>query len=168
MNKEVLRLEAAQYRELAAQIKQSYADIDDETLHDTLEGLSNLPDIIESIVRSSLEDDVLIVGLKSRIEDMSARLTRFRLRYDKKRELVAWAMGSTAIEKLEVSDFAVWLRQGAPRLDVTDESRLPASFLVPQPPKVDRTALTLALKAGQIVPGAALGTGAAHIAVKTR
>ena len=85
MNKEVLRLEAAQYRELAAQIKQSYADIDDETLHDTLEGLSNLPDIIESIVRSSLEDDVLIVGLKSRLEDMSARLTRFRLRYEKKR-----------------------------------------------------------------------------------
>jgi len=62
---------------------------------------------------------------------MGARLARFKLRYDKKRELVAWAMERAAIEKLEVSDFAVWLRQGSLRLDVTDESQLPQEFLVP-------------------------------------
>jgi len=57
---------------LAAQMKLSYAAIDDETLSDALEGLSNLPDIIESIIRSSLEDDIL--GLKSRLEEWARAL----------------------------------------------------------------------------------------------
>ena len=40
----VLAAETARYGTLAEELKASFADIDDETLTDTLEGLSELPD----------------------------------------------------------------------------------------------------------------------------
>ena len=53
MDKEVLRNEGtAHHRLLADQLKESFGELDDETLKDTLQGISDLPDIIEEIVRS--------------------------------------------------------------------------------------------------------------------
>ena len=50
-SKEILRLEAGRFRLLTDQLKCDFSDIDDETLLDTLEGLSDLPQMLEAIVR---------------------------------------------------------------------------------------------------------------------
>ena len=49
-----LRNELSTYLILSGQLKAQYAEIDEETLTDTLEGLSQLPDLIQAIIRSSL------------------------------------------------------------------------------------------------------------------
>lgn len=167
-DKEILRTEAAQYRRLADQLRQDYAGLDDETLTDTLEGLSDLPDMIAEIVRSSLEDEALIHGLKVRIEAMTARSTRLKERHERKRKLACWALGAAGLPKLILPDFSVSLSQGQMRLLISDEAKLPRSFLVPQPPKPDRTAITSALKRGEAVEGALLVLGDPHITVRTR
>jgi hypothetical protein len=163
-----MRTEAAQYRTLADQLKRDYAGIDDETLADTLLGLSELPDMIEALVRSSLEDHALMEALKLRLEEMNDRLARFRHRFEKKRALACWAMGSSGIDKVQAEDFSVGLRFGNPRLEVVEESKVPEAFLVPQPPRLDRSKLAQALKAGEVIEGAALVPGEPHIAVRTR
>jgi hypothetical protein len=56
MNSEFLRTELSHYLILGDQLKAQYADIDDETLRDTLEGISELPQLIQEVVRSSLDD----------------------------------------------------------------------------------------------------------------
>lgn len=168
MDKEVLRSEAAQYRALSDQLKAAFGDVDDETLKDTLEGLSELPEMIEEIVRSSLEDEALITGLKTRLDDMTARLSRFKVRQERKRELACWAMGSAGIPRLDVADFSVYLRRATLKLVVDDEKMVPAAFLIPQPPKIDRGLLMTALKRGESVEGAALTNGEPHIAVRTK
>jgi hypothetical protein len=168
MDKEVLRSEAAHYRLLTDQLKQDFGDLDDETLKDTLEGLSDLPDLIEEIVRSSLEDDALITGLKTRLDDMNARLSRLKARLERKRELATWAMGSAGIPRLDVADFSAFLRQGSVKLVVSDEKQLPLAYLIPQPPKIDRGLLLNALKRGEAIDGAMLATGEPHIAVRTK
>jgi hypothetical protein len=168
MDKEVLRSEATHYRLLADQLRQDFTSLDDETLTDTLEGVSDLPDMIAEIVRSSLEDDALIVGLKTRLDDMNARLSRLKARLERKRELAAWAMGSAGIPRLDVADFSAFLRQGSVKLLVSDEKNLPPAYLIPQPPKVDRGSLLNALKRGEVVEGAMLSTGEPHIAVRTK
>jgi hypothetical protein len=168
MNTEVLRTEAAHYRLLQDQLKQDYAGLDDETLADTLEGLSELPEMIEEIVRSSLDDEAMIAGLKLRADAMAERLCRLRERHQKKRQLAAWALGAAGLARMKAPEFSVSLSEGAVRLEVSDESRLPALYLVPQPAKPDRAAITAALKRGEAVEGATLVQGQPYISVSTR
>jgi hypothetical protein len=168
MNTDVLRSEAAHYRLLQDQLKQDFSGLDDETLANTLEGLSELPDMIEEIVRSSLDDEAMIAGLKLRADAMAARLCRLKERHQKKRQLAAWALGAAGLPKLKAPDFSVSLSEGAVRLELSDESKLPALYLVPQPAKPDRASIAAALKRGEAVEGAALVQGQPYISVSTR
>jgi len=164
----VLAAEVGRYTSISSKLREDFSGIDDETLTDTLEGLSTLPDLLNALVRSSLEDEALAAALKARIGDMKARLERLEQRQDRKRELVCGAMTHAGLAKLSAEDFSVSLRQGTPRLQVKDESVIPAFFLVPQPPKVDRADLLNALKRGEEVVGAVLEDGIPHIQVRTR
>ena len=165
---EILRSEISHYLILADQLKALYQDIDDETLLDTLEGISDLPELIQGLIRSSLEDEVLISALKQRVEDMQARLSRLKDRFERKRELASWAMTNAEILKMQTADFTLSLRQGPPRLDVIDQEKVPAEYLVPQPPRLDRSGLIGALKRGDVIPGAVLIEGQMHVAVRVR
>jgi hypothetical protein len=163
-----IRTEVSHYLILADQLKALYEDIDDDTLRDTLEGISDLPDLVKAIVRSSLDDEVLIGALKQRVEDMQARLSRLKDRFDRKRELACWAMTNAEMAKIQTEDFTLSLRQGPPRLDVTDQEKIPSEFFIPQPPRLDRTGLINALKRGDVIPGSILISGEMHIAVRVR
>ena len=165
---ETLRPEVSHYLILAEQLKALYQEIDEDSLHDTLEGICALPDLIKALIRSSLDDETLIAALKQRVEDMQARLSRLKDRFDRKRELACWAMTSADIPRIQSEDFTLSLRQGPPRLDVIDQDRIPTEYLIPQPPKLDRSGLISALKRGDVVPGSILVNGEMHIAVRVR
>ena len=167
MQTQILASEISQYLFLADQLKALYQDID-ETLLDTLEGISDLPQLIQGLIRSSLEDEVLIAALKQRVEDMQARLSRLKDRFERKRELASWAMTNAEILKMQTGDFTLSLRQGPPRLDVVDQEKIPPEYLVPQPPRLDRSGLIGALKRGDVIPGAVLIDGQMHVAVRVR
>src|SRR6185295_2541413 len=77
---ELLRTEVSHYLILADTLKARYGELDDETLKDTLEGISYLPEAISAVIRSSLEDEAYILGLKGRLDDLQARLSRLRER----------------------------------------------------------------------------------------
>jgi hypothetical protein len=124
--------------------------------------------MIEEIVRSSLEDEAMMAGLKVRADGMAARLARLKERHAKKRQLAAWALGSAGIARLMAADFSVSLSEGAVRLEIANESELPSDYLIPQPPKPDRTAITNALKQGAAVEGARLVQGQPYIVVSSR
>jgi hypothetical protein len=168
LSREIVHTEVSRYLILADQLKALYADIDDETLNDTLEGISDLPDLIKAIVRSSLDDEALVGALKQRVDDMQARLSRLKDRFDRKRELAAWAMTGAEITKIQTEDFTLSLRQGPPRLDVLDQEKVPSEYFMPQPPRLDRAGLTSALKRGDVIPGTVLLAGEPHIAVRVR
>ena len=136
-----LQSEISTYLILSGQLKAQYAEIDEETLADTLEGLSRLPDLLEAITRSSLEDGVLAEALKSRIGEMQERLSRLRARQEKKRALVLWAMEKAELERHHAADFSLFLRSGSPRLEIEDEEKIPGEFFIPQPSRLDRVNL---------------------------
>jgi hypothetical protein len=116
ISSQIVHVEAGQYQALASQLRTDFADIDDETLADTLEGLSDLPNLLCTVIRSSLEDEALIAALKDRISDMRACLGRLEARHQRKRELVCGAMSRAGMEKFGAEDFSVSLRQGLPRI----------------------------------------------------
>jgi hypothetical protein len=165
---ELLRTEISNYLILGEQLKAQFAELDEGTLADTLEGVSQLPDLVIQIMRSGLEDDVLANALKQRVDEMHARLSRLRERHDKKRAMAAWAMSQAEIPRIQAPDFSLSLRPGSQRLEVYDETRMPSRFFVPQQPRLDRAGLSCALKAGETVEGAILVQGEPTIQVRVR
>lgn len=165
---ETLRSEVTHHVILSNQLKEHYSEINDEAHRDTLEGISTLPEAIATVIRSSLDDEAYIVGIKGRLDELQARLTRLRERYEKKRALVRWAMVEADLEKVMAADLSVSLRKGGEKLEVIDEARVPRDYFAPQPAKLDRRALTEALKHGTMVNGATLVLADPTISVRVR
>jgi hypothetical protein len=158
----------AAHEYLRSWLRLEFPDIEDEALRDTVEGISDLPQVVAAVVRSHLDDLALASGLQSRLANMQERLTRIEGRAEKKRALVTSVMGRADLRKLTEPDFTVSLRPTPQPLLVTAESEIPATFWKPQAPKLDRGALIAALKSGERIPGASLGNGGVTIAVRTR
>src|SRR5215470_14407589 len=76
---------------------EEYPEIDDETLADTLEGVTDLRDMLAELVRSALDDEALASGLSMRLTEMRARVQRLEYRAEKKRELARRVMAEAEI-----------------------------------------------------------------------
>ena len=153
---------------LRLRLEAEFPDIDEETLRDTLEGLSNLPEMIGAVVRSELEDRALAKGLKGRISEMEERLGRFEERAGKKREMAREAMERADIQKITEPDFTVSLRSVQPPLVIVEEKEIPEEFWRPQPAKLDRQKLRLALGSSNGVPGAVFGNPGRTLSVRIK
>jgi hypothetical protein len=99
----------------------SYPEADEETLLDTLEGITDLHEMIAAVIRSALVDEALHAGLRFRIDDMRERLSRLELRAAKKRQLALEAMTEVGLTKLQHPDFTASARAGSPALVVIAE-----------------------------------------------
>ncbi len=160
--------ELTYHEHLREQIRNEFPDIDEETLADTLEGLTNLNEMLGAVVRSHLDDMAIVDALKSRVADMQDRLSRIGKRAEKKREIVTSVMEQAELKKLAEADFTVSLRASSAPLVVTEEGDVPEPFWKPQAPKLDRLGLIAALKSGEQVPGAVLGNPRMAIAIRTK
>ena len=117
--------ELSRYQLLKERLTAAYADIDEETLSDTLEGITNLHEMIAAVIRSALVDEALELGLRSRLDDMRKRLGRLEERGFKKRQLAVDALCEAGLKKLEQPDFTASARAGTPYLVVTAEEAIP-------------------------------------------
>ncbi len=168
MNHHRLSQEVTHYTYLRERLAADFPDADEECLRDTLEGLTNLTDLLAEVLRSALEDQAFVAALRSRIGDMQARLTRIEERARKKRDLVCSVMERADVRKLTEPDLTVSLRPSRAPLVVTDEEAIPEGYWKAQAPKLDRQRLLAALSAGRDVPGALLGNAPMTISVRTK
>ena len=101
------------------------ADIDEATLADTLEGLTDIHEVLAAIVRSALTDEALAEGLKGHIQLLQGRLQRLTERGAERRRIARDAMVEVDIRKIAAPDFTVSVRAGSPSLQVVDEAVIP-------------------------------------------
>jgi len=160
--------ELSKYRLAREQLLLEYPSIDDETLDDTLEGITDLHEMIAAVIRSALVDEALHAGLRGRLDDMKERMSRLELRATKKRELALQAMSEAGLGKLEQPDFTASTRAGSPALLVVSEQAIPSTYWLPQPPKLDRQGLLRELKRGEAVHGAELRNPKPILMVRTK
>ena len=168
MSGSALGIEVSKYQLLKGRLLTDYTDVDEETVRDTLEGITNLHEMIAAIIRSALVDEALQAGLRTRIDDMRQRLARLDERGAKKRQLALEAMCEVGLKKLEQPDFTASARAGVPSLIIMSEGLVPETYWVPQPPKLDRQALLTDLKRGAEIPGTQLSNPQPTLAVRTK
>ena len=163
-----IRSEIQRYTYIRERLLEQFPDVDDQTIRDTLEGETDLHEMIAGVIRSALVDDALSTGLRGRVNDMKERLRRLEEREAKKRRLALEAMDEVGLNKLQQPDFTASTRLGSPSLVVTIEGDVPSSYWVPQPPKLDRQALLGELKRGTDIPGVQLNNPRPVLVVRTR
>jgi hypothetical protein len=168
MSFRAIGIESTKHQLLRERLLIDYPSLDEETLRDTLEGITELNEMIAAVIRSALVDEALQAGLRTRLEEMRQRLTRFEERNAKKRHLALEAMTEVGLSKLEQPDFTASARRGSPALFFVSEHLIPRGYWIPQPPKLDRQALLAALKRGISVPGADLGNPKPTLSVRTK
>jgi len=144
------------YQAIREQVKARDSDLDEQTLADTVEGLTQLPDILEAIIRSALADEALVKGLKCRIAEMQSRLERFQDRASKRRAIAKDVMVDLNIKKINAPDFTASIRAGLPSLLVLNEEEVPSVYWQPAEPRLDRQSLAHDLKQGADIAGATL------------
>jgi hypothetical protein len=163
-----LKLETLKHQALKQRLLGNWPDCDEETLRDTLEGITQLHEMIAAVIRSALVDEALQTGLRTRLEEMRQRLGRLEERGAKKRQMALEAMCEVGLKKLEQPDFTASTRTGLPPLVIVAEDLVPETYWVPQPPRLDRQSLLAGLKRGDVIPGAQLGNPKPCLTVRTK
>jgi hypothetical protein len=156
------------YRAIRDRILAADPQIDEQTLADTVEGLTDIHEIVAAIVRAALADEALATGLKGRIAEMQDRLERLQDCAAKRRQTAKDVMLELDIKKITAPDFTVSIRPGLPALQVLDEAAVPSIFWQPVAPRLKRQELLTELKGGVEIEGVALSNSEPILSVRVR
>ena len=163
-----LAFSATTYRAVRERIRTQDPDLDEQTLTDTVEGLTDVHEILAAIVRAALADEALATGLKGRITEMQERLERLQERAIKRRQVVKDTMVELDLKKLTAPDFSASIRPGMPALLVIDEAAVPSIYWEPREPRLDRQGLLAELKQGAEITGVTLSNPEPVLSVRTK
>lgn len=130
-------------------------DIDEQTFNDSLESLM-IDDKVESICKVIRNLEAQAAAFKEEADRLAKKKQTAENGVKRLKEsLVNFMVTTKNTKKITAGLFTVSLGS-TKAVEVTDETALPECYLTPQPPKVDKTSIGAALKAGAEVPGAAL------------
>ena len=163
-----LEFAATTYRAIRDRIRAQDPQIDEQTLADTVEGLTDLHEIVQAVIRSALADEALARGLKCRISDMQCRLDRLEDRASKRRQIAKDVMVELDLKKLNAPDFTASIREGIPSLMVLNEEAVPSIYWQPSEPRLNRQELAYELKQGAEIVGVALSDPEPVLSVRVR
>lgn len=159
------------HEQMKVDFKALFPDADEETILDTLEGETDLVELIVAVLESAEADKGMALACEVRVSEINERAERFQKRAEAKRRVVQMAMERSGRLKIEAPAFTVSLKVVPPSLILLNPEQVPEHFMVhPEPPpaKPDRKAILAALKDGKQIPGCTLSNGGQTLAVRKR
>ena len=160
--------EARVMAELRERLKEEYGLEDgEEALEDTLEGSSNLPEMLAGMVRKAKRAEVYAAGMAAIIKDNQERKARFERQSEALRKQVAWAMEEAGLKKLPMSDLTVTLSAGKPPLVIPNDAEVPDECCRFKR-EVSKTAVRTCIAANGPQPWAYLGNPQPTLTIRSR
>ena len=129
-------------------------EIDEQAYNDTMEGIGadeKLEDYIYVIKQYEADN----VAIKTEIDRLKTNKEKNDKAIDRMKKAVVDFMNATGQKKANAGTFKLSLRKSESTL-ITDETKIPSEYLVPQPPKADKAAIKKAIKNGINVDGAVI------------
>src|SRR5687767_837714 len=102
------------YQTIRERIIALEAGIDEATLSDTLEGLTDLHEVLAAVIRAAIVDEAMAEGLKAHIKALQDRLERLYERAAVRRQIARDAMLEVDLKKVAAPDFTITIRAGTP------------------------------------------------------
>lgn len=120
--------------ELRTRLKSTYGICDGEdALEDTLEGASELPELLAMMARDAVQAEDYAEATNGRIKMLSERKGRLEMRAEKLRNSIAWALAEAGWRKIPEDALpdmgAVTLSAGKRPLVIESEADIPTLFL---------------------------------------
>lgn len=145
--------------ELSTQANELYnllqlGDIDEQVFMDTLEGIGaeeKIEDYCEVIASLSADAD----NFKAEIDRMTARKRAIDNNVKRMKLALLNFLNSSGQTKAKGGTFTVSISKSQ-AVNILDETAIPDTYLVAQPPKIDKVGIKKAIKDGEDVPGAAI------------
>mgnify|MGYP006281565233 CR=1 FL=1 len=160
-----LSREAEAARTLLLNIKDVIGD-DEQAAQDAIEGETNFIEAAASAVERLALLNAHCDALKSTQGRLAARMSRLESQSDSIRAALAVAMATAGQTKIEVALATITRKAVPPKLIVLDESAIPPEFWKRSDPKLDRAAVSRALRDERDVPGATLSNGGETIQIR--
>lgn len=159
----------AKEMEAARVLKEQLRDLagdDEDAVRDTIEGETNLHEVIRKVVAEISEATASVEGIKAHVEKLKARQARLEAGIETKRTAILNAMAIGEIKKLDAGIATLSRKPVPPKLVVVDETAIPSAFWKRADPTLDKKALTEALKGQTDVPGAQMSNGSETLALR--
>ncbi len=143
------------------------ADIPTDTIRDTMEALEGeLQDKAVNVAKYIRNMETQAQAIKAAETDMAKRRKTLETRAIKMKEYLKEHMQRTGIKKIPSPWFVISVQKNPASVYVHDEQKIPGDYKNEQTIiSVDKAALKIILKAGQVVPGAELVNGT-RLAIK--
>lgn len=158
-------------KRLVSSLRIQGVDGDDELVADTIEGQTDLREAIEAALAEIDECEIHIIGLKAKEDEFHTRRGRLEERVERIRAMIEQAMLTSEQTSMRLSGATVSINKRLPGLIVNNEADIPTRFWVEQErpaPKLDKKALTEALRNGESIAGATLDNGSFSLSLRRK
>ncbi len=157
------------YQSLREQFLEMWPELidDNAALHDTLQGATNLDELITLTMRAAMEREDQGKAIAERIEILKRRKDRLEAGAQKLRAMVLQAMSEADLKKIAAPDFSLSVGQGKPKILIVDEDLIPDHLCrISRTPS--KTMIADEMAAGRDVPGATRGNPQSFLTIHTR
>jgi len=141
---------------------------EDEQLYlDTLEGETNLYELVRQLIERIEDDEGLQAALTEQIEARQVRKQRAAQRVKHNREAIMALLQCANLDKLALPEATLSVRDVAPKAIVTDEAAVPLGFKKATW-KPDMAAIKAGLESGAAIPGVSLDNGGTTLTIRRK
>lgn len=144
-------------------------DADEQLKFSTLEGETELNEIVSALLAEIEDDEGTIENIKAQIKVRNERKARFENRIEARKGAIISLMGCARLTKLPLPEATVSVRTLQPRPKIVDADALPDDFLTETVVlKANMEAIEEALSHGTSIPGVAISNGGSSLTVRRK
>ena len=151
-----------------AEMLAPYRD-DDETYSDTLEGETNVMELLDGEIAAMQSDEALAEAIKAQEDALRVRRERVSMRAEAHKKNLKLILQHAVLQKAERPRATVSIRPGSLSVRIVDEAEIPSQLMREKVTRApDKAAIKAQIEAGETVPGAELARGDDVLTVRVK